>query len=67
VAAIVAYLVKIKGKDQQAIPPAVGLRLPLVLEGTLRLSTPQLVSGHFHDAEAVSLFSHVGHSPWLHQ
>src|SRR5215468_3330627 len=32
-----------------------------MLEGTLRLSTPQLVSGHFHDAEAVSLFSHVGH------
>jgi len=28
-AAIVAYLVKIKGKDQQAIPPAVGLPLPL--------------------------------------
>src|SRR6516164_1603475 len=40
-----------------------------MLEGTLGLGTPQLVSGHFHDAEAVSLFSHVRHliSPWLHQ
>jgi hypothetical protein len=25
------------------------------------LSTPQLVSGHFHDAEAVGLFSHRSH------
>ncbi len=32
-----------------------------MLEGTLCLSTPQLVSGHFHDAEAVGLFSHRSH------